>query len=163
MDVKIAALNFNLVFCKKINSSPINISEVPKKCSANVYKSDDEGSYIVNVFTHIPNKLETLSGSEQSGFLLIEKKENKKLYFQYNGIRLVSSSISTPDEGILQCRDFHIIFKNNEKNPTEFDLYHTQIEYEIDSEHSFSAEAVYVTLSNEDPKTKRGTITTSSQ
>lgn len=162
MDVKIAGLDFELIFCNKVNGEPIKLASVPRKSAANVYPGYSVNSYIVNIYVTIPQKLKPLDGTEQSGLYLMKNNDDNILFLQYNGIRRVGSSIDSSGN-MLNCRDFNVIFNEDDPNPTLFDLYHIQVKYTIDSQASLSAEAIYVTLTNEDPETERGTITASSQ
>ncbi|WP_062061699.1 hypothetical protein [Aquimarina longa] len=160
----IAGLQFEPKFCKKINTTLIESWEISANPLSNIYKTQKEGVYTVNIIVHIPHGCIVIPNGVQSGFDLIPKTEHKNtLFFQYNGVSSITTSINKPDDhNNVLCRDFGIVYEyelsENEHSPM-YDLYHIQIDYTIIQKSALSVEAILVQDTNLDPETDRGTVT----
>ncbi|WP_298547851.1 hypothetical protein [uncultured Aquimarina sp.] len=160
--ITIAGLEFEPKFCKKINKDPIDVWEVSRIPLANIYNSEDSGTYAVNIIIHIPVNFKTIQNPNQSSFELISKDLKNKIYFSYNGVSTIETEISTvTDSDIILCRNFGIDYETyNELEPMTYDLFHIKIHYSIKENYGQSVEAIIVHDNNLDPETSRGTVTT---
>lgn len=154
----IAGLSFRLNFFNKINQEPFKITSVSQQPLTNIYTNESDDGYIVNILAHMPTDLiELKADTISSGFYI---DSNQKIYFNYNGITRIRTSIENHNKGIILCRDFNIEYDSISNTPSVFDLYYFQIEYKILSQDTQSVEAIIVQDKNLDPETTRGTVTT---
>ena len=154
----IAGLSFQLNFFNKINQEPFKITSVSQQPLTNIYTNKNDDGYIVNVLAHMPTDLTELKAdSLYSGFYL---DKHQKIYFNYNGIIKIHTSVENQNKGIILCRDFNIEYDSISNVPEVFDMYYFQIEYKILSQDTQSVEAIIVQDKNLDPETDRGTVTT---
>lgn len=158
--ITIAGLEFNLKFCKKINEKPIELWEVSRIPLANVYNSRNSATYTINIFAHIPADFRTKEVNNQPYLDLLPKEDNK-LFFSYNGVSVVKTSINkqNQDNAIL-CRNFSIDYDSSKAQPVKYNLYHVKLQYRILTNDGQSVEAIIVHDKNFDPETSRGTVTT---
>jgi hypothetical protein len=154
-EITLAGLDFVINFCNKINAQPIPLAEVPQQSLANIYANPQgERHYIVNIISFLPLKLDLLENTSSGLFL----NEEKTIFFNYNGVTDVKTSIHT-ENGLVVSRDFNIVYDSTDPIPSEFDMYHIQIDYKIASLRTQSVEAIIVHDKNLDPETDRGTVT----
>ncbi len=158
--ITIAGLEFELKFCKKINEKPIENWEVSRIPLANIYNSRDSDNYTVNILAYIPTDFNTIKDYNQPHLDLLPEEKNK-LFFSYNGVSVVKTSIDRhyTDNTIL-CRSFSIDYNSSRAEPIKYNLYHIKLNYRIVKNDGQSVEAVIVHDKNFDPETSRGTITT---
>ena len=69
----IAGLQFEAKFCKKINTEPIDTWETSRIPIANIYNSQDSGTYAVNIVIYIPVNIKTIKSHNQSSFSLMSE------------------------------------------------------------------------------------------
>lgn len=154
--ITLAGLDFVINFCNKINDKPIPLAEVPQQSLANIYPNPKgERHYIVNIISFLPLNLDVLKNPSSGIFLNTEKT----IFFNYNGVTDVKTDIDT-ENGLVISRDFNIVYDSTETNPSEFDMYHIQLDYKIVSSSTQLVEAIVVHDKNLDPETDRGTVTT---
>ncbi len=149
----IAGLHFELKFCNKVNTEPINGMEISQMPLASITQAQSLDTYEVNIMQYVPTNLEDIPVHNQSSFYLVADK----LLFTYNGVSIEETSIG---EAKITCRNFTIDYDNRDDNPKEFNLYHTKLHYNITQSLGQSVEAIIVFGQNLDPETSRGTVTT---
>jgi hypothetical protein len=154
----IAGISITINFCRKINKEKIDLVYISQEPLATIYKGQQEGTYTVNIITHIPTLLKYLSGMNLGSGIFLNKE--KDLFLNYNGVTNISTSIHNNDSGIILCRDFNIEYDCKDQVIENYDMYHVQFNYKLLSEKIQSVEAIIVKLINEDPETSRGTVTT---
>ena len=158
--ITIAGLEFELKFCKKINEKSLEDWEISRIPLANIYSSRDRDTYTVNVFAHIPTDFNTIEKHNQPLIDLLPKEKNK-LFFSYNGVSVVKTSIYKLNEGdAILCRNFSIDYDSSKDEPIKYNLYHIKLHYRIVKNDGQSVEAIIVHAKNFDPETSRGTVTT---
>jgi hypothetical protein len=158
--ITIAGLEFELKFCKKINEKPLEDWEISRIPLANIYSSRDRDTYTVNILSHIPVDFNTIKEHNQLHIDLLPKEKNK-LFFSYNGVSVVKTSIYKLNEGdAILCRNFSIDYDSSKEEPIKYDLYHIKLHYRIVKNDGQSVEAIIVHDKNFDPETSRGTVTT---
>ncbi|WP_438422341.1 hypothetical protein [Aquimarina macrocephali] len=154
--ITLAGLDFVINFCNKINTQPIPLAEIPQQSLANIYANPKgERHYIVNIISFLPLKLDPVKNASSGLFL----NEEKTIFFNYNGVTDIKTSIHT-ESGLVVSRDFNIVYDSTDPIPSEFNMYHIQIDYKIASLRTQSVEAIVVHDKNLDPETDRGTVTT---
>lgn len=159
MSKTINGLTISVNFCNKINCTPIPANEVSKGTPlANIYKQENTtNSYVVNIVSHVPTNIEPDTPKFPENAISLDN-DTGCLYLSYNGLQEVNTPMN---QGNVNCRVFWFEF-NATENAQEFNLYHTQFVYSIDSSIAGSAEAILVQERNDDPRTDRGTVTTTS-
>lgn len=153
----IAGLQFELKFCKKVNTEPINSAETCLTPVVNISKSQSLDTFEVNIMLYVPTELWNITDRTQSSFYMLTGEDEKKMLFSYNGVSIEKTSIG---EQHVTCRNFSIDYDNRQENPVNFDLYHTKLHYSIIENSGQTVEAIIVHGKNLDPETSRGTITT---
>ena len=156
----IAGLEFEIKFCKKVNEKPLQNWEISRIPLANIYNSSKSDTYTVNIFAYIPTDFTVTKEPNQSLIDLMPEEENK-LFFSYNGVCAVKTSMSSIEESKLTlCRNFSIEYDASGAEPIEYNLYHIQLYYRIVVNHAQRVAAIIVHDKNFDPVTSRGTVTT---
>ena len=158
--ITIAGLAFALKFCKKINESPLDSWEISRIPLANVYNSRNSDTYTVNIIAHIPVDFKSIEGYKQP-YLDLMPKEDNKLFFSYNGVSVVKTSINKKNqENTILCRNFSIDYDSSKAQSFKYNLYHIKLQYSILKRDGQIVEAISVHDKNFDPETSRGTVTT---
>ena len=153
--VTIDGLQFDLTVAKFIGKNKtFKAGKISEEPLINIYKksADNPSTFVVNIFTYIPENLNALAPVENS----IALDEN--IYFQYNGVTLKETQIVTENDNQASCRNFQIVFDGPENQPT-FKLLQIQLEYTV-LEGTEPVEAIIVRDNNLDPVLDRGTVTT---
>lgn len=158
--ITVAGLEFELKFCNKINDKPIEKWETSEIPAANIYNSESSETYTVNILTYIPIDFKTIEGYTQPHIDLLPEETNK-LFFIYDGVSTVKTSINKSDENnIVLCRKFMIDYDSSNDEDTKFNLYHIKLHYRILNTNNQSVEAIIIHDKNLDPETSRGTVIT---
>ncbi len=162
MSKTIHGIEITVNFCNQINTSPIPYNEVSHGAPlANIYENTSkDNTYTVNIVSHVPTSVNLDTPADPDEVVSLDNDAGY-LYLAYKGIQAVGTPIN---QGNVNCRVFWFEFNSSvdTKNPppgTEFNLYHTQFDYTVESTGG-SAEAIFVQERNDDPDTDRGTVTT---
>lgn len=153
----IAGLSIEVQFCKKITKQPVASEYISKEPLVNIYASNKKGEYTVNILSHVPQKLNQIAQEKAKSGLFLN--DDKTLLLNYSGVNTIATSVSKED-GMLLCRDFNFDYDCPDSAYENYDLYHTQFVYSLQTKNAQSVEAIIVHDVNLDPDEDRGTVST---